>query len=63
MDSLKKAFWPIYLSFCAFATLFLYTHNSGGMAEPVFVLAYLLVGWLIHLYVKSNAEAIRNWFN
>lgn len=66
MKTQTKAFWSIYLSFCATATLFLYLQGAfvdmSTIAKLMLVVVYLIVGALTRLYVKSNAEQIQKWF-
>lgn len=67
MSAKNKAFWTMYISFCITATLFLYKQGAffdlGLVAKLILVLSFLLVGVLIRLYVKSNAEQINKWFD
>lgn len=62
----KVAFWSIFISFCVAATAVIYPQgafeNWGLGAALVLTASYLIVAFLVHWYVKTNANAIENWF-
>ena len=67
MSTQNRAFWAMYISFSTTATLLLYMQGIffglGLVAKLILVLVYLLAGVLIRVYVKSNADEIRKWFD
>ena len=62
----KKAFASMFVSFCIVGTMSLFSQGAfeniglGGAAIITFL--YLIVGYFIYRYIKTNPGKIEKWF-
>ena len=62
----KIAFAGAFTVFCVGATSFLYRQGAlvnlslGGAA--IFTISYLVVGYFLYRYIKSNPDQVDKWF-
>ena len=62
----NKAFASMFVSFCAVATMSVYRQgafeniNLGGAG--IMTSLYLIVGYFIYRYIKTNPGKIEKWF-
>lgn len=65
--NLKKAFWTLFLCFCAFITMSIFPIGAfNGMSyggATILALFYILVGVCIYRFLKANPKFYEGWFS
>ncbi|WNO60582.1 hypothetical protein [Rheinheimera sp. MMS21-TC3] len=62
----RVAFWSLFIGFCFIATISIYPQgafdNISVIGAFILTIFYLVVGFFIHLFVKTNPKEIDKWF-
>jgi hypothetical protein len=62
----RVAFWSLFIGFCLTATISIYPQgafdNINVIGALILTIFYLVVGFFIHMFVKTNPKEIEKWF-